>query len=247
MKRAVLIAFNIAFLCAAIGCIAGPPFTVDDPATTEYRHFNILTTYQSSQNPNGEMQATPNFLLNYGLTDKVELGLGFGASSVRGAGLARQAGLADTTFAVRWRFLDETKKRPQFLLGYQAKFPTADANRGLGTGQMDHILWLAAAKSFKRYYVFGNVGYNKLGNHVVGKDNLYYGVGLTYQVNEKWIVGGQFYGNAPSAAASRSELAWGLGVTYAFAPDKAFLLSLGRSERGYSDLNVYTGFCFNFK
>lgn len=141
--------------------------------------------------------------------------------------------------------MEETKKRPQLALGYQMKFPTGDVNRGLGSGTLDNALWLSGAKSFGRWVSFANIGYNFLGGGS-GRNNLFLGTGLTYQLTEKLIVGAQVYGNSSSASGARDELAWGAGLTYNFAPDRTFLLSLGRSEHGFSDLNVYAGFSFTF-
>lgn len=234
------------FLFLPLACIAGPPFSVDDPGTTERRHFNLYMIYQSSQSRAGEFQSFPNFSLGYGLTNNIELDLGFGGVSLRGTGTGRVAGFSDTLASVKWRFKEETRHAPQIALGYQLKIPTADVQRGLGSGAADHTLWLCASKSYGRATLFGNAGYNFLGGSS-GKNNLFYGAGITVQATGTLIVGADLYGNSAAAPGARDELAWGLGAQWNFAPDRSLLLHAGRSERGFSDLNIYAGVSFTFK
>ncbi len=224
---------------------AGPPFNVDDPATVERHRVNLITSYTSSQNFAGEMQTCPTCLIAYGYTDRIELDIGAGGTSLRNSGSSRIYGFGDTTGVIKWRFQEETKRRPQLAIGYQIKIPTADVHRGLGSGAVDHCMWISAAKSYGRWSPFANIGYNFLGGHD-GTNNMFCGCGITYQVTEKLIAGAQVYGNSANAPGVRDELAWGAGLTYNYMPDKSFLLSLGRSEHGYSDLNVYAGFSITF-
>ncbi len=240
--------FFFSILCGVLGslgtpCHAGPPFNVDDPATSERHKTNLFVAYLSQQNASGEQQALPSFSLAYGYSNRLEFDLGFGVASLRATGSPRIAGFGDMTTGVRWRFLEETRRRPQLAFGYQIKIPTADVNRGLSSGTVDNAAWLSEAKTFGRWVSFANVGYNFLGGHS-GTNNLFWGTGLTYQLTEKLVVGGQVYGSSANAPGARSELAWGLGLTYNFAPDRSLLVSAGRSEHGFSDLNLYVGVAF---
>ncbi|HLK55819.1 MAG TPA: hypothetical protein VKU00_04620 [Chthonomonadaceae bacterium] len=230
----------------ATASLAGPPYNIDDPGTVEFRHFSLITYYASSHTAGSEAQGTPSFLLAYGLRNNVELDLVGGVTSARTTGIGRKTGFGDLSPMVRWRFKEETKNCPQFALGYQMKIPTASASQGLGTGAMDHALWLSSAKSFKRLQAFGNVGYNFLGGSD-GKNNLFYGVGLNYQTTDKLILGAQIYGNSANAPGNTDDLSWGIGAIYMYRPDQALLLQAGRSMKGYSDLNIYAGIGFTFK
>lgn len=246
MRLLRIIAAVLLFAGSASCVSAGPPFMVDDPATVEHNRFNLIAVYMSSQVNGSETQAFPSMTLAYGLRDNIELGVGFGYLSSRSSGAPRVNGWQDTTLYAKWRFHEETRHTPQFALGYQIKFPTADPNKGLGTGSTDHTLWLSSAKTWNRYQLFANVGHNFLGNGTLGTNNWFYGVGLTYQATETLIVGGQLYGNALNAPGGSEELAWGFGLTYNYSPNKALLLQIGRSERGNSDLNVYAGISLTF-
>jgi len=51
-----------------------------------------------------------------------------------------QTGFGDTWLGLKYRYLSQTKVRPSMGLSYTAKIPSADAARGLGSGQFDHSL-----------------------------------------------------------------------------------------------------------
>ena len=230
------------------GCLAAPSqaqYNVVDPGTSERHRFDLNVAYISSQNKYGEQQTLPGALLTYGYSSKLGIGVGFGLNSIRPSGSPRIGGFGDITPGFKWRFQEETKKRPQIALGYQLKIPTADAGRGLGSGTLDNTILLTGAKSFGRWVAFSNVGYNFLGGRD-GRNNVFLGAGVTYQLTETLVVGAQVYGNSASAPGAKDELAWGAGLRYNFAPDRSFKLMLGKSDRGYSDLNVYAGLAFTF-
>jgi hypothetical protein len=246
MKQARFFLLATALVCLASPVFAGPPYNVDDPGTLEPGRYNFTAAFISSQSSGKETQSFPNLTLKYGLKDATQISLGFGGISKRTAAAGRETGFADTTLGIKWRFKNETKTDPQWALGYQIKMPTANKSMGLGTGNFDHRLWLTFGKSFQRLKFFGNVGYNFLGD-AKGTNNIYYGLATTFQATEHLIVGAQVYGNAPNARGKNDELAWGVGLRYNYAPDRALMLQVGRSERGFSDLNVYAGVSINFK
>jgi len=231
------------FVCVGVPAVAGPPYNVDDPGTSEPNRTNVYLLLNSSQIHGSESQQLPQLIAGYGLTDKLELDFGAALTSSRARGFGCNAGLGDTSLGFKYRFVEETKRQPQLGFVYSLKLPTASRERGLGTGVVDHSCWLCAAKSFGCCSLFSNVGYNFLGG-TAGKNNLFYGAGLSAQVTEKLIVGAQLYGNTSSAPGNRAELAYGVGLVYNFAPDRSFVMQLGRSAEGVSDLNLTVGISF---
>lgn len=246
MKRYYRIALSLLLCLAASPVLAGPPYNVADPSTLEVKHYSILAVYQSSQVAGSETYALPSLTLSYGLTNSVELDLGMGLAAARSRPTPTAFGLGDTTVGFKWRFQEETRRRPQFAFGYTLKLPTADPRRGLGSGAADHSLFFTAAKSYKRWMTFANLGFVAPGSSL-NKNNVFYGLGVTYQATERLILGAQVYGNSPAAPGARDELAWGVGATYNTSPDTALMLQVGRSEHGFSDLNITAGFGFTWK
>ncbi len=223
---------------------AGCPFNVDDPGTDEPQHVVLNLAAVTSQVSGSESDLFPSANFGYGLNNNFEVDLGSAIDSVRNSGSPRIFGYGDTTLYAKWRFLEETSKRPQVALTGLVKFPTASRQRGLGSGYYDYIPALCLAKSFGRYFACANAGYNILGDPGA-ISNTYYGLCVTYQATELLTIGGQLYGSGSASPGTSGELAYGLGLTYNYRPDQAFQLTIGRSARGLSDLNVYAGFQFD--
>jgi hypothetical protein len=245
MKKfgSLLIATGI--VCCVTPALAIPPYSVDDPVTAMKGQILTFTSLQSSEVPGKETYMAPDFTACYGITDSLQFKLESGYL-IKRFGKKVESGLEDTLTSLKWRFLNETKKLPQFGVSFQTKLPTADASRGLGTGDADYRLTFMAAKNFGRFKLAANAGQNFMGA-ATSRDNAFYGIVGKYQLTEKVQVGVQWYGNASSQVGKREEMAWGVGSTYRYAPDHALLFSLGRSERGYSNLNAYAGLQVNFK
>jgi hypothetical protein len=230
----------------AAPALAGPPYVTDDSGTPELHHYELNVGYESDQVKGSETQRFPDFDLNYGYLNNVQLTLGFGGVSVRDSGKGRTAGFGDIAPEVKWRFQEETKRRPQLGLEYVLTIPTASRSRGLGSGSFDHTLMFIIQKSYGRSTLVGNLG-GVLSGAADSRNNLVYNLFYSFQLTEKLVIGAELYGNTSEAVGQRDELAWGVGITYNFTPDRALLLKAGRSEHGLSDLNVYAGVQLLFK
>ena len=226
--------------------IAGVPYNVDDPGTTEPLATQVNIQYMSSQLRGSETQAFPSVGITYGVNNNTEADLSFGAASTRQSGTKRATDWSDTLVGVRWRFQEETKSRPQVGLAYFLKLPTASPSLGLGSGVADHQVYTMAAKSFGPYMVMADAGYNFVGSNT-GKSNCLCGCAVTRQVSPTLNLGAQLYGNSATAPGAPGEFAWGVGGTYNYAPDRTFLVGAGRSMRGFSDCNVYVGWMLTFE
>lgn len=238
--------FAICFSALALPSLADAPFNVDSPSLLEANSNLILLKYTSSAGNKKENETVPGLVYQRGLSRDWEFKFETGLATARTQKKERETGLGDTFAQIRWRFVQETKFVPSVAFGYKIKIPTANRLIGLGSGFTDNSVWLTAAKSFGRFRIYGNIGDNLLGAPK-SKDNLFYGAVTTYKLTERLTVGAQVYGNAPKAAKTKDELAWGLGATYRYAPDHVFFASAGKSERGYSNLNVTAGIKVVFK
>ncbi len=228
-------------LCTSLSAAhAGTPYNVDDPATTEAGHTGISLNYFSTQIRGSEAQSAPNITVTYGQTPKLELDLLAGLATARASGTDRQTGFGDIVLGARWRFAEETRRAPQVGLAYFLKVPTASTTYGLGTGKADHLLYLMAAKSYGKAYVFGQAGCGCPGMKGQ-KNNAVYGLACTYQTTEKLVLGVQVYGNTTPADGVPGELAYGVGLTDNYAANQALLVAASHSTRGLSDLNLYVG------
>jgi len=156
--RFILLVFDKArtatiFLLFALICalraesLAQQPFFTDDTDTTDRRKFHFEFTnefdiLQRSAFPNLR-QNTSSFTLNYGLTDRVELGLNIPVIAIFNdpSNRPRSAfGFGDTDLAVKYNFRKERpdSSAPALAVTFNLKVPTGDKDRQLGSALLDY-------------------------------------------------------------------------------------------------------------
>ena len=245
MKKYIFLLIAIDIVCAVVPALAAPPYSVDDPVTVPKGETALFTSLQSSEVRGKETYMAPDFTALYGISDSLQFRLETGYL-IKRTGKKVESGLEDTQVQLKWRCLNETKTSPQWSVAFQSKLPSADASRGLGTGDADYKFTVTVAKNYGRLKLAANAGQNFMGD-AKSRDYAFAGVLGQYQLTQKLNVGLQLYGNASPAHKKPDELAFGVGMKYRYAPDHILLFSVGRSERGYSNLSCYAGLQLNFK
>jgi Putative MetA-pathway of phenol degradation len=107
-----------------------------------------------------------------------------GREARRGAGTTTVSGLGDVTASAIYNlFWDENARRGLDLTG-RVKLPTADKDKGLGTGSTDESVQVDVYQTIERTTVFADVGYTHFGHSdVVQLDNaLNYGIGASQKL-----------------------------------------------------------------
>lgn len=110
--RAFLLSF---MLIAAVGPLfaqAGPPFRTDDPETPGNRHWEINFGFIADHNPAAAYYQTPDFDMNYGWGDRIQLKYELPISEYTNADNSTAAGLGNSLLGVKWRFYEH--RRPNF-------------------------------------------------------------------------------------------------------------------------------------
>jgi len=74
------------------------------------------------------------------------------------------AGLGDIVGALRYNLADDLDRRLILDVTGKIKFPTADVEKGLGTGETDYALQADATKGLWGVSLFGTLGYRWLGS-----------------------------------------------------------------------------------
>jgi hypothetical protein len=69
------------------------------------------------------------------------------------------AGVGDTEFGVKYRFLRETTGRPQMSFYPSVEFPTGNNGNGIGNGRTWYRFPFWAQKSWGRWTTYGGAGY----------------------------------------------------------------------------------------
>ena len=107
------------------------------------------------------------------------------------AGTQTESGLGDATLSATYTaFYDEDARRGLDLTG-RLKLPTADSDKGLGTGSTDESMQVDLYQSVDRLTLFGDVGYTNFGHSDVVelKNAVNYGVGLSNKIGDDDSVG----------------------------------------------------------
>ena len=120
------------------------------------------------------------------------------------AGTSTESGLGDTVLSATYTaYYNEDSLAGVDLTG-RVKLPTADADKGLGTGSTDESVQLDLYRTFDRVTLFGDVGYTFFGdsdfvqlqntvNYGVGFSNKFSAtdsVGVSYDARQRASVGG---------------------------------------------------------
>jgi hypothetical protein len=78
----------------------------DDPGTPGNRKWEVNVTYNTERSPGIVQSGVPNFDINYGYGDRIELTVEFPYLMTNSADGGRKQGMGDTLVGVKWRFVD---------------------------------------------------------------------------------------------------------------------------------------------
>ena len=99
-----------------------------------------------------------------------------------------QSGLGDILLKGRYYLLNEGDQLPAVDLTAEIKFPTADSDRGLGTGEFDERLGAGLSKELpERFFVILDGGYTWVGSPpgITLQDRWDYLTGLGFHINKQ--------------------------------------------------------------
>ncbi|CAM3040443.1 transporter [Rariglobus hedericola] len=102
-----------------------------------------------------------------------------------------ESGLGDVTLSGTYKFGPLTPAEIETDFTAQVKFPTADEDKGLGTGKTDFYLQFDVRKTYGRFTPFATVGYRILGTSAAYplEDGLFASLGVATPVTDKTTAG----------------------------------------------------------
>lgn len=202
MRRMIWWMAAVIFLCGGDSALATLPLSVDEADTQDPNTFQIEAGVGYERDTQCHHCDFP-LALTYGVMPQWDIAAGFGGQLEQrtwhqheGAG-RRVSGLADLNLATKWMYLTESTYVPRQTLCPSATFPTANDQKGLGSGETDYDLTWLASKSFgEKTGVHLNVGYSWLGeppDEDMG-NLIHYGVAADYQILESLQLIGEVFG-----------------------------------------------------
>jgi hypothetical protein len=243
------------------------PFYTDDADTTEkgkfhFEFFNEHDWLQKSSLP-GKRQNTTNFTLNYGLTDRIELGINApvlkifnSRESLRGSPM----GIGDTQLGVKVRLRDEREgsRLPAISVVFYVELPTGSTRKQTGSGLTDYWLYGVLQKSLtKRTKARLNGGILFAGNSSTGLIGIESTRGQVFTGNSSLVrdftpklkLGAELFGGVTSNFnLTRGQLEAQIGGSYDVRDNFAFTFGVLAGRFPASPrAGFHLGFAYDFK
>jgi hypothetical protein len=244
----------LAILVSSAAALAGPPFQTDDPEPIGFRNYEFYT-FAAADGTGAEMDtAGPALEFNWGALPNVHLHIVVPVATIlpsnnptfAPAGIGSSAiGLGDIETGIKYRFVQETKHRPQIGTFVMFELPTGSASRGLGVGKTWYKVPLWAQKSFGPWTTYGGGG-ETIFNHVDGYRNFpYAGWLLERDIGKKLTLGPEVFHHGPEGLATpqtKSATLLDFGGYYKFRdPGFQLLFCYGHTIVGQRENYAYLG------
>jgi len=190
--------------------LAGPPFQTDDPQPIDFRHYEFYTfgTWDATR-VEGDT-SVPAIEFNWGALPNVHLHIIIPAAgiipsnnpSLAPAGMGLRAfGLGDIELGIKYRFVQEAKRRPMIGTFVMFELPTGNAAKGLGAGKAWYKLPLWAQKTFGPWTTYAGGGVT-LNNAPGYRKYPFAGWLVQRDLGKKWTLGTEVFYHGPEGLAS---------------------------------------------
>ncbi len=229
-------------LAEAQPALAGPPFQVDDPEPTPYRHYEIYLNSQYAHDLSGISGTLPALEVNYGLMPNVQFAVTTQVAASRGSGAAPwMLGYGDTEVGLKLRFVQESAAHPQIAFYPAVVMPTGKAGNGLGDGNTRLFLPLWAQKDVGRWTVFGGGGlWHNPGPG--NRDFTFSGIAAQREVSETFSYGLEVFHSTADSIGGAPSTGFSAGMIRGFDEHHKVLFSVGRSLHGTNALSTYAAY-----
>ncbi|HUX44406.1 MAG TPA: hypothetical protein VMV57_06615 [Terracidiphilus sp.] len=232
---------------------AGPPFQTDDPEPVEFRHYEFYQFGAVDSTPVETDTAGPALEFNWGAIPNVQLHviLPWGEAmpgnnpvyAPNGAGPSA-FGLTDMELGVKYRFVKETKHRPEIGTFTMLEAPTGNSDRGLGVGKVWYKVPIWVQKSWGPWTSYGGGGYQ-----IVPQDGyrnfLFGGWLLQRDLGKKLTLGAELFSHQKEGVAApqyqSSTMVDAGGYYYFKNPGLQLLFAYGHSVIGQTENYAYLG------
>lgn len=233
---------------------AGPPFQTDDPEPIDYRNYEFYT-FGTADGTAVEMDTSgPAVEFNWGALPNVHLHIIVPLSAIMPSNKPNLApagqgpsavGLGDIETGIKFRFVQESKRRPMVGTFVMFELPTGSAPKGLGVGKTWYKIPLWAQKSFGPWTTYGGGGETVFSNSPGYNNYPFAGWLLQRDIGKKLTLGTEvFYHGAEGlgTAQTRSATLVDVGGYYKFRdPGFQLLFAYGHTAAGQSENYAYVG------
>jgi len=201
----------------------------DDPGTPGSGKWENNIAILLGHRPNEWSIETPQFDLNYGWGDHIQLTLQGGPVILKRDDHGPVSGLGGTEAAVKWRFFDEEKSGfdmsmfPRIIFNIQQ----SSARRGLAEDGTRFQIPFQIAKTLDRWHLDGEFG--PLGS-TVGRSEFLYGMVVGYDLAKPTMLMAELHGTS-RMNFTRDVLTLNFGLRHAFNEHQILIISMGHEIR----------------
>lgn len=175
-------------------------------------HWNLQVSV-----PRLEISGAGNVLVNVGGLGRDDF------DSLQGTASHTQRGMGDTLLSATYQMPALSPRAPFIDLGLELKLPTADENKGLGTGAYDYGLHVDLYQQWGQTTLFATLGYKFRGTSTLFnemQDSAFVSLGFTRPLAERWS-GGVIYDFREAASSNSREthellpyVSWAMGAQW---------------------------------
>ena len=231
MKRWFLISIMVALVPRLVE--AGRPLTIDDAGIVEPQQFQLEagsgfehdSTIHHFDFPLG---------LSYGVLPTLQAGLASGGQledrSEANADPHTVSDIRDLTLTTKWNPLAAERFLADQTLAFSVKIPTANREKGFGSGRPDFdLIYIATKKLTDCFNTDINVGYTWVG----GNNNLvHYGLALRWKMAKPVELVGEVFANTPVTSVQATTLAMNTGIRWQIVDNLMLDAAAGAGLRG---------------
>lgn len=203
----------------------GPPMITDDPGTPGDGHWENNIAIAFEHRPNEWSIDTPQFDLNYGWGDHIQLNLQTEPRILKRNNHGAIGGLGETELAVKWRFLDEARSGFDMSMYPRLIFNIfqSSARRGLAEDGTRFQVPFQIAKTFGRFHADAEAG--PLAS-TVGRSEWLYGIVGGYDLAKPTMLMAEIHGTSRTNF-TRDVLTLNFGLRHEFTESRILIVSLG--------------------
>lgn len=237
----------VAVLIMAVQAHAGRPLVVDDADPVERGRVEVEFGIEVETDANVKAWAAP-LTIASGIAEWLEVGIGTSALYVdhEEASPRRVAGIGDLVIAAKAR-LPILPFGIKFAIAPFLKIPTADEDRGLGSGELDGGGRLILTREFTdTQKLHFNAGYTVVIGDVPEerlKDVLFVGIAGETSIpglaQERFQVVAELFATTEEEADGRGDIQGRLGVRYVLIQDLVLDAAIGRSLTSHPALEFF--------
>ncbi len=251
-----LAAMVVVVISFANMALAGRPLNTNDTEPVETGVWQVEAS-AAYQHDSGCDHFDFPFTLATGIFSGFDIGVGLGGrfeertEVVDGTECREsESGLGDLAVSPRWKYFDQARFLPSQAVSFTVKFPTADREKGLGSGETDYDLtWIATERINEKVQVDANLGFSWIGKpeDENASDLFHHGLALEVQLLEsvQWV--GEVFGEKELTSGGETVWLYSSGFRWAALPNLTLDAAAGSGSSGEApDLMATAGLTWTF-